>query len=286
MRYKQLKLIGFFCALSGTAQAQHLGNIFNDNLFSEATGVVSDLMDTLMPGVTNIRIGLGPVMSPAYEGASKKDISVAPLISLRYKDLLQVDNNQIRVNVFGRDGALLQSSRFRAGPMVKIDFGRKEKDSPDLRGLGNVGTAFEIGAFVSYDLGPFRYRIRARHDLASGHKGTLADFDINLAVYRTKTVSIGAVLGTTWANSKYTNTFFGITAAQAKASGLPTYTAGAGLKDIAFSVGSEVKVTPSWAIVLNAGAERLLSKTKSSPLIAKRGNPNQFTLGAFGVYSF
>ena len=52
--------------------------------------------------------------------------------------MVPVGNNRIRVNVFGSD-SLFRSDNFKAGPLIKFDFGRDKNDSPDLTGLGNVG---------------------------------------------------------------------------------------------------------------------------------------------------
>ncbi|MSO99406.1 MAG: MipA/OmpV family protein [Rhodospirillaceae bacterium] len=274
MRNKLLSATTALCLMSSAASAGSLSNVFADNLFSGATDVVGDLMDTLMPGVTNFRLGLGPAVSPEYEGAKHYNVYAAPLISLRYKNLVEVDNNQVRVNLFGEKGAIWESSNFRAGPTLKIDFDRSEKDSLDLKGLGNVGTSFELGAFASYTNGPMRYRVRVRQDVASGHKGMLSDLDVSLAVFRTKTVTVGSRLGTTWVSKKYMTSYFGVNATQARASGLPVYTAGAGIKDVSLSVGGEMKVAERWAVVVNGGYQRLLSKAKSSPLVRLRGSPN------------
>ena len=43
------------------AQAQTI-----DGLLSNVTDTISDVTDVVLPGVTNIRIGLGPVLTPAY----------------------------------------------------------------------------------------------------------------------------------------------------------------------------------------------------------------------------
>lgn len=286
MKHTLLGAVALLCFSSVSAQAQNLGNIFVDDFFTDATDIASELMDTLIPGVTNVRIGVGPILSSDFEGGDRYEVKAAPLISLRYKDLIQVDNNQIRINFFGESGALWESTNFRAGPMLKIDFGRSESDSLDLVGLGNIGTSFELGGFVSYTMGPLRYRLRVRHDLASGHNGILGDLDVSLAVYRSQAMTVGARLGATWTNARYMNTFFGITPTQAAASGLPVYTATSGFKDVNLSVGSEFRVTPSWAVLGNAGVKRLLSKANSSPLVRQRGSATQFNLGAYAIYSF
>jgi outer membrane scaffolding protein for murein synthesis (MipA/OmpV family) len=286
MKNKVFGAAAALCLVSGHANAQNIGGIFRDDVFSEATTMAGDLMDSVLPGVTNVRIGLGPVLSTDYEGSDHYDVRLAPLISLRYKDIVQVDNNQIRVNLFGGSNALFESSNFRMGPLVKIDFGRDEDDSPDLTGLGDIGTSFELGGFASYTTGPLRYRVRVRHDVASGHNGLLGDFDISLAVYRSKMLSIGSRIGTTWANGRYMRTYFGINAAQSAASGLAVYTPTSGFKDLQLSIGGEVKVTESWAFIVNGGVQRLMSKVKNSPLVDLRGSPNQFTVGAYAAFAF
>lgn len=69
---RKLKLLGAALALTAVttqAQAQKLSNIFADNVFSGTSDMVTDVMDTLMPGVTNVRLGIGPAVSPEFEGS-------------------------------------------------------------------------------------------------------------------------------------------------------------------------------------------------------------------------
>lgn len=280
-----LGLSAVLCLASGSARAQ-FGSVFVNDIFTDATDITGDLMDTLLPGVTNIRLGLGPVIATTFEGDDHYSVHAAPLISLRYKDLVQVDNNQIRVNLLGDDGAMWASENFRAGPMMKIDFGRSESDSTDLTGLGSVGTSIEMGIFASYTMGPTRYRVRVRQDVAGGHKGLLTDLDASLAIYRSKSLTVGSRIGTTWASRKYMTSFFGVNATQATASGLPVYAVGSGLKDVTLSIGGEFRVTQRLALVMNGGYERLLSKAKNAPLVRLRGSADQLSAGAYLAYAF
>ena len=52
MKRKLLSTVTAFCFFASTAHAQNLSNIFSDNIFSDATDVAGELMDTLIPGVT------------------------------------------------------------------------------------------------------------------------------------------------------------------------------------------------------------------------------------------
>ena len=226
--------IGLAAAALGLSLTQaHAQSV--DGLLSNVTDTISDVTDVVLPGVTNIRIGLGPVLTPAYEGSDDYKIKAAPLISLRYRDLIQVDNNRIRVNVFGSDG-LFRSENFKAGPLLDLDFGRDENDSPDLTGLGDVGTSLELGIFAQYTIGPTRLRVRGQQDVASGHSGMLVTPDISVAVYRSDRLTVSSSLSMTWADNDYMDSFFSVTAAQSLTSGLAVFDATSGFKDISLSL--------------------------------------------------
>lgn len=274
-------LAAFTLALwTGSVQAQSI-----DGLLDSVTDTIGDVTDVVLPGVTHIRIGLGPVVAPAYEGSDDYKVKAAPLISFRYKDLVRVDNNRIRVNVFGSD-SLFGSENFKAGPLLRLDSGRDESDSPDLAGLGDVGTGLELGVFASYTAGPARARIRVQQDVISGHSGMQIVGDLGVAIYRSSKLAVSGTLSSTWADSSYMDSFFSINAAQALASGLPAFTATSGLKDVGLAVGANYQVSNQWALVANAGFSKLLGDAKDSPIVAIQGSSSQFIGGLFAVYSF
>ena len=204
---------------------------------------------------------------------------------MRYRDLIQVDNNRIRVNVFGSD-SLFESENFKAGPLLKLDFGRDANDSPDLTGLGDVGTSLELGLFAQYTIGPTRLRVRGRQDVASGHSGMLITPDISVAVYRSDSLTVTSTLSTSWADNDYMDSFFSVTAAQSLTSGLAVFDATSGFKDISISFGANYAFTDRWNFVTSAGYAKLLSDAKNSPIVSVQGSSNQFVTGVYAVYSF
>ncbi len=262
------------------AKAQSL-----DGILTNVTDTLSDVTDVLVPGITNIRVGLGPVVSPAYEGSDDYKIKAAPVISFRYRDLIQVDNNRIRVNIFGRDG-FIESENFKAGPLLRLDFGRDETDSPDLAGLGNVGTSLELGAFASYTAGPVRARLRLRQDVISGHSGMTVIGDVSVAIYRDERLAVTGTGHMTYADNSYMDSFFSVTAAQALTSGLAAFDAGSDLKDIGISFGANYFISDTWSVLAHAGYEKIMGDAKSSPIVSVRGSSNQFTGGIFAIYTF
>ena len=256
-----------------------------DGVLSNVASTLGDVTDAVLPGVTNIRIGLGPVFTPAYEGSDDYKFKSAPLISLRYRDLIRVDNNRVRVNVFGSD-SLFRSQNFKAGPMVKLDFGRDENDSSDLAGLGKVGTSLEIGLFASYTAGPARIRVRGRQDVSSGHSGMLITTDLGVSIYRDTRLTVTGSLSTTWADGDYMDSYFSVTTAQALTSSLAVFDATSAFKDMTFALGANYAVSDRWNLAANAGYSKLLSDAKDSPIVSVRGDSNQFLAGLFAIYSF
>ena len=122
---------GLYIAPAQAASFQHFTSDLNYSLES--------LMDRIMPqGVTDLRLGVGPAIVPKYEGDNNTRIIAVPVLSARYEDLILLDGSQVRFNLLNLHNTP-GPHPFSAGPMVRLDFGRHESDSRDLRGLGDVG---------------------------------------------------------------------------------------------------------------------------------------------------
>jgi outer membrane protein len=283
-RHLWMAVVWFTVFLSCTPRPAHaqaiqaLNNSLNYNLDA--------LMDQIIPlGVTNVRIGVGPAFVPKYQGADSGKITAVPALAFRYGDIVAMDGTQIRVNLLD----LHQSTappRLSAGPMIKIEFGRSESDSPDLRGLGGVGTSVELGGFVNYNLGPGRLRVAIRQDIADGNRGAVAEFDAGTGIIHTSRLTLAADVGMIWTDRRYMKSFFGVTPIQSVGSGLPIYAPGSGFKSVTLTFGGEYKIIRHWSLGLQTVYERLIGGAAASPLVQVHGSPNQFSLGTFVIYSF
>ncbi len=272
--------------LAGPAQAQKF-----DSITDGLTDALQTAIDLLPPDVTNVRLGLGPVIAPDYEGSDDYNIDPVPAVSLRYGNFLEVDNNEVKVTAFNRlfntSTNMGGGSSLRAGPLIRLDFGRDETDSPDLRGMGDVDMALELGAFVSYQWqGGTRVRLRARHDVIKGHGGMLAIADVIQPFIRSARFTLGGIVQATWASGPYMRSYFGVTAAQAAASGYPVYRPTSGLKDINAGLNASYRIADRWSVVTNVNYKRLMGDAADSPIVRIAGSPNQMNYSAFVVYSF
>ncbi len=270
--------------LTPAAQAQSI-----ERAATGLTDTLQSAIDLLPEDVTNIRLGLGPAISPAYEGSDDYKIQPVPVISLRYKNLIEVDNNEIKIIAFNhgfQSGTRFAGGTLRFGPLVSLNFGRSEGDSTDLVGMGDVGTSLELGAFVSYTVNKTRVRVRARQDVLGGHNGATVQFDVAQTFYRDGRFALSGSVSSMFATVNYMKSFFGVNGRQAAASGLPFYHPGSGFKDVTVGTNGSYAFSAQWSLVANASYERLLGDAAASPLVATRGSRNQFSLSTFAVYTF
>jgi outer membrane scaffolding protein for murein synthesis (MipA/OmpV family) len=264
-----------------------------ERISTSLTDTLQSAIDLLPEGVTNVRIGAGPGVYSAFEGSRDYGVHLVPVVSFKYRNLVEVVNNEIHVTAFNRlftsdpGTERERNTRYlRAGPLVSINFGRGENDNPALKGLGDVGTSFELGAFVAYVRNDDRWRVRARQDVADGHRGATMQLDYTHTFLRGPRISFSAAVGLEMATSVYLKSFFGVDAAQSQRSGLPQFHPSGGLKDGNLTVNGSYALSDHWTLFLNAGYEHLLGDAAASPLIKQRGSPNVASASTFVVYTF
>ncbi|MEF3695995.1 MipA/OmpV family protein [Desulfolutivibrio sp.] len=236
-------------------------------------------------------IGLGTMYKPAFLGSKDYQMMAFPNIKIEYKD-------RFFASPFGAGYKVIHNENFSIGPIIKLDFGRKEdnnnpfriagKNTNALRGLGNVDATIELGGFVEYSIGPFTYQLELRQGLG-GHKGFIAETGLNLKGFIEKSgkpimYSFGP--RATFADANYNNAYFGISKNQSTNSGLSRYDAVAGLVSYGVAGFVAVPVMDSFSIGVFGGYDRLARVASDSPLIKKRGDANQFTGGMRITYEF
>lgn len=236
-----------------------------------------------------VGLGAGAVVAPAFEGSDQYNLMIFPDIRVSYKDKFFASVPEgIGYNVINSNG-------WRAGPIGKIRWGREESggspwrvagtETNALRGLGDVDTGFEAGAFAEYTyMQQYAAKVEVRQGMGA-HEGVIADASL---AYKGKYNDIGYSIGPrmTWASEDYHDTYFGINAAQSARSGLATYDADAGI--VSYGVGgfASIPITHQLRGALFAGYDHLGNEPSDSPLVSERGSEHQFMTGASLTYMF
>lgn len=240
-----------------------------------------------------VTVGAAPLIGPAFPGSDDYALSVFPDLRLNYKDkfFLSIPDG-VGYNV-------VNTKNWRAGPLVKLRFGRDESsggnpfivagDSDDLQGLGDVGPAGEAGGFLEYRGRRYGTRMELRQGFGA-HDGWVADIGASVRGFR-KVPWLGPSFWSygpraTFGSGDFVDPYFGIDAGQSAASGLPEYSAGSGIVSAGFGGALVHPVNQRLAVTFFANYDRFLGDTADSPLITERGTENVFVLGMAVGYVF
>lgn len=176
------------------------------------------------------------------------------------------------------------SRQVTAGPLVTFLAGRREDDSERLRGLGGMKNTLGYGAFINGQFDAFNTYAKYIQSTRTAYGATLTvGGGYSLALGTQDTVIVG--LESSWANNRYMQAYYGVSASQAAASqyGLRTYNATSGLAKARGSVTWSHVISPAFSIVASLGATTLLGDAADSPIIEK---PTSFFSTAGLLYHF
>lgn len=233
-------------------------------------------------GAWTVTVGAGGEYRPDFEGAKRSMFSLVPIFSIRRAG----STEQFRGPRDSASIAIVDFGDLRAGPAGKFVAARNANSYSELNGLGDVKATVELGGFIEYyPVDWFRARGELRQGIG-GHHGFVADFsgDFIVPVFRGLTVSAGPRF--TLESTQATAPYFGISAMQATATGLPAFNARGGAHSYGAGAQVSYRFNPQWEIHSYVEYERLLGDAAKSPLVTARGSPNQTTVGIGASYSF
>jgi MipA family protein len=224
---------------------------------------------------------LGAVSIPEFEGAA--DQTTQPLIaaSMRWGyRYIAWDGTNGRFNALNHEA-------FEFGPVVNVSFGRDDKIEPlRVRKLGEIDDAFEAGLFTAYsfanvisDGDVVRLSAQLLKDVSNTHEGTIGELAASYRLRVNTRLAITATGSIGFANDDYANTYFSVSAAGARSSGLPVSKVEGGTKDAALSVSANYDLTQRWSIFSLVKASHLIGDFADSPIVALEGDKDQVLVG-------
>jgi MipA family protein len=219
-------------------------------------------------------------VSPKFEGSKSYQVTAFPVVAPAGLG----DAGTVQVN--GVDDIrwrALQLNGFEFGPLAGYRFGRDEEDSARLRGTGDIDGGVVLGGFATYRTGPLAFSVSYHHQVTGDDTGGLVRFGAQAITPLAPGVKLTSTIGANYASDDYMNSFFGVNAWQAKASGLPVYQPSAGFKDVHIGATGTIDLNDRWTLMLIGRYARLIGDAADSPLIETE---NQFYGGAALTYKF
>lgn len=217
--------------------------------------------------------GGGLSYAPRYEGSASNRLRFMPLLDASY------NNGKLFISALRGVGYNFSATRnAQYGLRLAPGHGRKQNADPRLNGMGNIGYSIEAGVFLNLRFAPWY----VSSGLTTGVHGTHAELGAGIGFPLSPRDRLRLGTNLNWGNTKYNQTYFGVTSIQAAASGnvLSAYDASAGIKDYAFTANWMHGFSKEWFSSANYSFKRLTGSTQYSPLVMRRSfNSFNFLLG-------
>jgi outer membrane protein len=222
-----------------------------------------------------ILAGAGAAVFPTFSGSEDYRGGLAPFVHASY--------GRFFVGTGGLGVDLLRDRTWRVNVHLTGNRGRKESDDSHLNGLGDIDSTLRGGVTARYSLGRFAVSAQVFSDILGRDQGTLARVDAFARFMPTQRLVVIAGPGVTWANNRYSQTYFGVNAIQHANSGLAQFDANGGLNSVRFSVNGIYVFNRHWIGLANASVSQLQDDAARSPIVESR---SQNALLVAVAYSF
>ena len=212
-------------------------------------------------------VGAAMLVGRQYQGSGESRVRILPSIEYQW-------SNGFFAGVLNGVGYNASAQPDMAyGVRVTADFGREERRSDALRGLGDIDPRPELGAFFNFS--PARsvaLSSSLRYRSGNERKGLIVDLGAGWSTSLSPSIRLGSSLATSWADSHYMQSYFGIGPDQASRSGYAQFSPGAGFKDVRLGASLFHHVASDWSLTGSATYSELLGDAKRSPIVRKQGS--------------
>jgi MipA family protein len=245
-----------------------------------------------------VTVGIGAAAVPRYEGSDEYRLFPIPLLQGRVGGFdFAARGPGIALDLVREtpSGAV----NIIAGPIVRGRFDRRGGfGDTRVRALGKRPVAVEVGAQLGMEWGGLRARgdaltlgLDVTQDVAGGHKGLQIAPSVAWRQPLGRATLAIASLSATRASGDYMRTYFSVDAPGSTASGLPTFAARSGWKDVgggvilAHDLSGDAR-DGGWSLFGIARYTRLLNSAAQSPVTAIAGDADQMFVAAGVGYTF
>jgi len=238
------------------------------------------------------RVGGGALYSPAFAGSDDYQLSALPYLYVEYRDIFEASVQRgARFNLI-RGGALT------AGPIARVNFGRREDGDSIFRvagrvpttllGMGDIDATAEFGGFLEYEIEPFTASLELRQAV-SGHEGFVGRAGI---MFSETYNPFGGVLivqiepGIRFGGETFTQSYFGVTAQQSLNTGYAPYDPDGGIYAVGIGSTVIVPLSANFFVGIVADYESLTGDARDAPFIRNFGTTDQASVGLLFAFQF
>jgi outer membrane scaffolding protein for murein synthesis (MipA/OmpV family) len=226
-------------------------------------------------------LGFGLGFAPSYAGAGRNKVSPSLLWGLEFGRVRIASSRSSALLGFGIVDSRGPGATARlddgSGPLsygvgLRVDTGRKSADAAETSGLPDIGRTVRGRAYVGWRLGEGQaLAASVAQDLLGRGGGLTGVVDYGIARRFGQRSEWNAQIGLGFGNATYMRSYYGLTPAQAAASGRSAYQPGGSVRDWHAGVGVTTQLGPHWVGSAGLAFAYLLGPAAASPLAARRG---------------
>lgn len=232
---------------------------------AQAQSFASVRLQQTAPGQDLSVAGLVVLSGPAYAGSDERRERALPLLDFQWANgWFAGVSNGVGIN-------FSSNPQLGYGVRVTADFGRKERRSTALLGMGDIDPKAEGGAFFNVELSEdWQATTSLRYGAGNGGRGLVADAGVVYGTALAPQWRVGASAGLSAVNADYMQTYFGVDSNQAVRSGYTVYMPRSGLRDARVGASLTYVLDQRSALTVAADFNRLLGDAADSPLTRRR----------------
>lgn len=269
-------------------------------LVTPATAQTTDKKQPAANSPWSLSAGLGAARTSEYEGAKKGVSGVVPDFSVSYK-LADWGKVTLGGKARGLSWTFIDTDDYSLGLVLQADAGRSDRKdgtllrpgSKRLAGLGEIKGSVEWGVTGHVLFGVPIYFVLSKGSgdgkatgsnfRIKGHGGTRLEVGLDVPLPVSDAVTLSVSPNLQWADTSYTQTYFGVTAAQAARSGFKPFSAKGGIKSLGLNLGANYTLDKQWSVNAGVSLSTLRGDAAKSPIVQQK---NQTSLSASFLYSF
>ena len=229
-------------------------------------------------------IGGGIGIAPDYEGSSDYELVPVPAGSAKFDNGMYIEllGLNLRANLIPSSWV----SWLKAGPVYNYRPERDDVDNDQVDRLDEVSDANELGLFVKFEYNNWFVNLDYLQDMGNAHDGEYAELSGGYNWLFSDAWQFSFSAFTTWADSDYHKTYFGVDANDAARSGLAVYDPDDGIKDVGLNLGANWRFAQNWDLRGLFQVKQLIGDADDDSPVVDEGSETQLFTAVLVVFNF
>ncbi|ELY2908611.1 MipA/OmpV family protein [Cronobacter dublinensis] len=230
----------------------------------------------------SLTLGVGGQYAPRYSGANHQTLTVAPVVQARHGAFFFDTEKGLGYDLQSDSGVYFEHA-------LGVSLGRADKNSDwreganSLKGMGTIKTALNTSLALGWSVTPWLV-VEGKATLPlTDSQGVQYQTSLTLLPFQDTTDTVAFQSAALFGDSRYMNTFYGVSARQSARTGYGRYDTQGGFYGVSNNLSWSHQFGEQWGTTLSAGYTWLGDKAADSPIVRQR---NQTTAAVAVTYTF